>query len=198
MYGKTLSILTAERTALNFIAYLSGIASITNEFVRNAAEIGNTVILDTRKTLPGYRSLAKAAVRAGGGTNHRMGLYDMVMIKDNHIDASGSITAAVERIKSKYGAKYKIETECRTIAEVKEAINAGTDIIMLDNMEPETVKQAVKLRSGDVRFESSGDMDLEKIGRYAGLGVDFLSVGRLTHSVVSFNFSLRIKLNAKG
>jgi nicotinate-nucleotide pyrophosphorylase (carboxylating) len=188
--GKTLSILTAERIALNFIGYLSGIATVTHEF--SSLQRGKTRILDTRKTLPGYRELAKYAVSVGGGTNHRMGLYDMVMIKDNHIDAAGSIQRAVSLVREKWGTEFRIEVECRTADEVREALKAGADIIMLDNMDPETAATCLKLGDGKAAFEASGDMSLEKIAPYMEIGLDYISVGKLTHSVKNFDFSLKI------
>jgi nicotinate-nucleotide pyrophosphorylase (carboxylating) len=150
----------------------------------------NCIILDTRKTLPGYRYLSKYAVKMGGGENHRMGLFDMIMIKDNHIDAAGSITNAVNRVRESWKKKYRIEVECRTIKEVIEALGLGVDVIMLDNMTEELTLEALKMRVGDIKFEASGNMDLKKIGRYSPLGVDYISIGRLTHSVKAFDFSL--------
>ena len=188
--GRTVSVLSGERISINFLGYLSGIATAARACVREAEKAGKTVILDTRKTLPAYRRLAKYAVKTGGASNHRMGLYDMVLIKDNHIDAAGSITEAVSRIRKAYGKRFKVEVECRTPFEVHEAIDAGVDIIMLDNMTEDAVKESLALRRGNVLFEVSGNMDLSKIGRYAALGVDFISIGKLTHSVTSFDFSL--------
>jgi nicotinate-nucleotide pyrophosphorylase (carboxylating) len=198
MSGKILSLLTAERSALNFISYLSGIASKTRRLV--AAAAGKTTILDTRKTLPGYRKLAKYAVGVGGGGNHRMGLYDMVMIKDNHIDAAGSITEAVGRVRAEWGDRFRIEVECRTLEEVREALDLKVDVVMLDNMSPETAAEAVALQrergkdgtEAKVLFEISGNMDEEKIRTYSPLGVDYISVGGLTHSVEAFDFSMTI------
>ena len=187
--GTIQSILTGERTALNFISYLSGIATETHRYVETAAS-GKALILDTRKTLPGYRELAKYAVTAGQGKNHRMGLYDMVMIKDNHIDAAGSITAAVGKVREKWGSRFTIEVECRTRKDVEEALACGVEIIMLDNMSEEQVRSAVELKTGKAAFESSGDMDIDKVKRYSTLGVDYISVGKLTHSVKAHNFSL--------
>ena len=191
--GKTLAVLSAERIALNFLGYLSGIATATHAFV--TARGGTTRILDTRKTLPGYRELAKYAVRVGGGRNHRMGLFDMVMIKDNHIDAAGSITRAVDLVRRHWGDRFQVEIECRNASEVREALDAGVDIIMLDNMSPAEAAEALALRQGEVLFEGSGDMSLEKIGAYMEIGLDFISVGRLTHSVRNFDFSLKIAGN---
>jgi nicotinate-nucleotide pyrophosphorylase (carboxylating) len=192
IHGKTRSILEAERTGINFLSFLSGIATETDKFVSAAEESGRAVILDTRKTLPAYRSLSKYAVTVGGGRNHRIGLYDMVMIKDNHIDAAGSITAAVQKVRDKWDTSYAIEVECRTLDEVKEAVRLYVDVVMLDNMSPEMTVEAVKLGQGDIQFEASGNMDLEKIRLYSSTGVDFLSVGKLTHSVKAFDFSLKI------
>ena len=188
--GKTLSILQAERIALNFLGYLSGIATVTRQFKN--LEKGHTRILDTRKTLPGYRSLAKYAVAVGGGKNHRMGLYDMVMIKDNHIDAAGSISRAVEMVKQRWNGSFKIEVECRNSKEVMEAIAAGADIVMLDNMNPGEAFECIKLRQEGVAFEASGDMSLQKIPDYMEIGLDYISIGKLTHSVQNFDFSLKI------
>jgi len=191
--GATKSILIGERTALNFLGYLSGIATITHRMVLAAKEKGKASILDTRKTLPGYRALAKYAVRVGGGRNHRFGLYDMVLIKDNHIDAVGSLSEAVKRVRTRWGREFLVEVECRTMEDVREAVEAGVDRILLDNMDPETTQAAVHWVAGRVPLESSGDMTLERVGTYAATGVDFISVGRITHSVPSFNFSLQVE-----
>lgn len=188
--GPTRSILEAERTAINFLSFLSGIASETASHVKVASEKGHSIILDTRKTLPGYRYLSKYAVKMGGGQNHRMGLFDMVMIKDNHQDMAGSITKAVERIRDRWGSQYKIEVECRNVEEVKEALSTGVDVIMLDNMSEEKTSEALTFREGNVKFEASGNMDLERIAKYSPLGVDYISLGCLTHSVKAFDFSL--------
>mgnify|MGYP005853398017 FL=1 len=189
--GPTKSILVGERTALNFLGYLSGIATLTHRMVLAAKEKGKASILDTRKTLPGYRALAKYAVRVGGGQNHRFGLYDMVLIKDNHIDVVGSLSEAVKRVRTCW--EFLIEVECRTLEDVKEAVEAEVDRILLDNMDPETTRMAVEWVAGRVSLESSGDMTLERVGAYAATGVDFISVGRITHSAPSFNFSLQIE-----
>ena len=191
--GKTKSILIAERTALNFLGYLSGIATVTHRMVLAAKEEGSAVILDTRKTLPGYRALSKYAVRVGGGRNHRYGLYDMILIKDNHIDAVGSLSEAVNRVRARWGREFLIEIECRTLEDVKEAVEAGVDRILLDNMDVHTTRTAVQWVARRVPLESSGDMSLERVGVYAKTGVDFISVGRITHSVPSFNFSLQVE-----
>lgn len=191
--GRTRSILEAERTAINFLSFLSGIATAAAEYVQAAGERGRAVVLDTRKTLPGYRSLSKYAVRVGGGSNHRMGLYDMVLIKDNHIDAAGGIPRAVERARSRWGRQFRIEVECRTVDEVRQAVEAGADIVMLDNMDYENARKALDLRARGVRFEASGGISLDTAGAWSALGVDYLSVGRLTHSVKAFDFSLTIR-----
>ena len=199
--GPVASILAGERVAINFLSFLSGIASGTKRFVEAAAASGCAAILDTRKTLPGYRMLSKYAVRAGGGRNHRNGLYDMVLIKDNHIDFSGSITRAVERVRSRWGGEYRIEVECRTLEEVKEALACAVDVIMLDNMGEESVREAVSLKKSTgrmenpgVEFEASGNIDLEAAGVMSGTGVDYISVGSLTHSAKCFDFSLKTEL----
>lgn len=198
LQGKVKSVLTGERTALNFLGYLSGIATETGRYAETASKKGRGVILDTRKTLPGYRELAKYAVRTGGGKNHRIGLWDMVLIKDNHIDAAGSISEAVKRVRQKWGGRFKIEVECRTLADVDEAIENEVEIIMLDNMNSDEVKRAVSRKQGEVRFESSGNMDLEKTGVHSAAGVDYISVGSLTHSVRNFDFSMTIDKGNSG
>ncbi|MBN2533122.1 MAG: carboxylating nicotinate-nucleotide diphosphorylase [Spirochaetales bacterium] len=190
--GRVYSILKAERTALNFLSLLSGIATRTNSFVKAAREKGKACILDTRKTIPGYRALSKYAVRMGGGTNHRMGLYDMVLIKDNHIDAAGGITEAVKRLKAKWDRRFRIEVECRTIEDVKEALACGVDVIMLDNMTDERITEAVRETGGRVKMEVSGQMDIERIKQISDSGIDYISVGKLTKSVDAFDFSLDI------
>lgn len=191
--GRTRSLLSGERTAINFLAFLSGIATGTRAYVEAARGRGKAVILDTRKTLPGYRKLSKYAVVVGGGRNHRMGLFDMVLIKDNHIDAAGSLTGAVDRVRDRWKDRFRIEVECRTLDEVREAMKAGVDVIMLDNMDSGTAAQAVALGDGKVLFESSGDMTPERVAEYAPTGVDFISVGKLTHSVKAFDFSMLIE-----
>lgn len=195
--GKTVSILKGERTAINFLSFLSGIATKTNRFTKAAKEAGHAIILDTRKTIPGYRELSKYAVEIGGGKNHRMGLYDMILIKDNHIAAAGTISLAVQKARAKWGGKYKIEIECGTLSEVEEAIENNVDIIMLDNMNVEETKAAVALPHKGIVFEASGNMDLEKVKRYSAAGVDCISVGELTHSIRAFDFSLKIPKETK-
>ncbi len=187
--GSVVSILKAERTALNFISHLSAISTKTSAFVKRAE--GKVIILDTRKTLPGYRELEKYAVKCGGGENHRMGLYDMVMIKDNHSDAAGGITAAVERVKKKWGDKYKIEVETRNLDEVKEALKCGAGRIMLDNMSDTDMEEAVEFIAGRAETEASGNMNLQRIKSTSLTGVDYISFGDLTNSVKAFDFSLK-------
>lgn len=190
--GRVVSLLSAERVALNFLSLLSGIATRTSAFARAASESGKAVILDTRKTIPGFRKLSKYAVKTGGGTNHRMGLYDMVMIKDNHIDAAGSITGAVTLVREKWGDRFRIEVECRTLEDVEEAAALGVEVVMLDNMTKETMEQAVKLAAGRVKLEASGNMDLEKVKQLSSIGIDYISIGMLTKSVEAFDFSMRM------
>lgn len=187
--GKVSSILKGERIGLNFISHLSGIASKTALFVKESKN--KIKILDTRKTLPGYRMLQKYAVYCGGGMNHRIGLYDMVLIKDNHIDASGSITDAINKVRLKWKNKFKIEVETRNLNEVKEALTAQADIIMLDNMDIKTMKQAVKLINGKAKSEVSGNVNLKRIKEITTTGADYVSIGELTHSVKIFDFSLK-------
>ncbi|MBF0411907.1 MAG: carboxylating nicotinate-nucleotide diphosphorylase [Desulfamplus sp.] len=191
--GSINTLLKGERVALNFISHLSGIATEVRKWTDLISSISNnkTKILDTRKTLPGWRQLQKYAVKCGGGTNHRMGLYDMVMIKDNHTDGIGSITKAVEKVRSKWGDKFKIEVETRTLQEVQEALDSNVDIIMLDNMDIGTMKEAVKIVNGKAATEASGNMTLDRIKEVAQTDVDYISVGSLTHSVTAFDFSLR-------
>ncbi len=190
--GKTVRLLKGERTALNLIQHMSGIATITNECVKET--IGtNATIADTRKTLPGLRSLQKYAVTCGGGRNHRYNLSDCAMLKDNHIDAKGGITPAVKALREKIGHTVKIEVETRTLDEVKEALSAGADIIMLDNMSNETMAEAVKIVDGKALLEASGNLTKERLRSVAELGVDILSIGALTHSVTAFDISMRMK-----
>ncbi len=193
--GRTSALLSAERAALNFISFLSGIATGTKRLVDAALQHGKAQILDTRKTLPGYRALSKYAVKMGGGVNHRMGLYDMVIIKDNHIDLAGSLNEAVDKVRGKWKDRFRIEVECRTLEDVKAALEAGADIIMLDNMAEDKVREAVQLvrsRPGkSIQIEASGNMDMEKVKTMSAAGVDFISVGKITHSVRGFDFSLK-------
>ena len=190
--GRTVKLLKGERTALNLIQHMSGIATLTNECVKQT-EGTKATIADTRKTLPGLRSLQKYAVTCGGGRNHRYNLSDCAMLKDNHIDAKGGITAAVMALREKIGHTVKIEVETRTLSEVEEAVSVGADIIMLDNMDNETMKQAVEIVGGKALLEASGNLTKERIKSVAELGIDILSIGALTHSVTAFDISMKIK-----
>lgn len=185
-------ILTGERVALNCLQHLSGIATLTAQFVQ-AVQGTKAVILDTRKTMPGWRSLEKYAVRMGGGQNHRIGLYDMVMIKDNHIDAAGGITAAVQAVRSYlHGELLPIEVEVKNLEELLEALPLKLDRILLDNMTTEQMREAVVVTAGRVPLEASGNMSLERVAAVAATGVDFISVGALTHSAPALDLSMRI------
>ena len=185
--GPTASLLTAERTALNFLGRMSGIASLTNQFVQAVAGT-RAVILDTRKTAPGLRAVDKLAVARGGGQNHRIGLYDMILIKDNHIDYAGSITEAVRRA-GQADSGLEIEVEARTLEDVREALRNDVGRILLDNMTPEMMAEAVKLTAGRAKLEASGNVNLETVRRFAETGVDYISVGALTHSARVFDVS---------
>ena len=188
--GPLRGILTAERTALNFLTHLSGIATLTARFVDVVAPY-RAVILDTRKTTPGWRILEKYAVRCGGGRNHRMGLYDMVLIKDNHIAACGSLAEAVRRVRAA-GISLPIEVEVRTLAELEEALSLGVDRILLDNMDIPTLRKAIARAKGKVELEASGGVGLENAAEIAACGVDYISIGALTHSAPALDFSLEI------
>lgn len=190
--GSYRALLTGERLALNFLQRMSGIATMTANFA-TALKGTRTSLLDTRKTVPGLRLLDKYAVKMGGGTNHRIGLYDMVLIKDNHIKVAGGITNAVTRIKNQVAKGIKIEVETTTIEEVKEALSAGVDIIMLDNMSNETMAQCVKMINKKAKVEASGNMTLERMKEVAATGVDYISIGALTHSVSALDISMNIE-----
>lgn len=192
MYGSTKTLLKGERTALNILQHMSGIATATNKCVK-LVEGTNAHITDTRKTLPGLRRLQKYAVTVGGGKNHRYNLSDGAMLKDNHIDAYGGITPAISALREKIGHMVKIEVEVRTIDELKEALAAGADIIMLDNMSCDMMKEAVAITSGKVPLEASGNITSENIRQVAETGVDIISLGALTHSVKCFDISMRIE-----
>ena len=189
--GRTIYLLKGERTALNLLQHMSGIATLTNECVKQI-EGTDATIADTRKTLPGLRSLQKYAVTCGGGKNHRYNLSDCAMLKDNHIDAKGGITLAVKALREKIGHTVKIEVETRTLEEVKEALSAGADIIMLDNMDNDTMAEAVKIVDKKALLEASGNLTPERLRSVALLGVDILSIGALTHSVTAFDISMRM------
>lgn len=189
--GPTKNLLKGERTSLNLLQHMSGIATMTAEAVEQVKGTAATVT-DTRKTLPGLRALQKYAVTCGGGKNHRFNLSDAAMLKDNHIDACGSITKAVSTLRSKIGHTVKIEVETRNLDEVAEAIATGCEIIMLDNMDCETMKKAVEMTSGKALLEASGNITAETIRKVAETGVDIISIGALTHSVKAFDISLKI------
>jgi nicotinate-nucleotide pyrophosphorylase (carboxylating) len=187
--GKTRAILLAERTALNFLSHLSGIATLTSAWVK---EVSGTQakVRDTRKTTPGMRELEKYAVRVGGGTNHRMTLTDGALIKDNHIAAAGSVTQAIERVKKEFPGT-EIEVEVDTLEQLKEALTTGVDIILLDNMSIEETRAAVELaKKSATKLESSGGLKLENAKAYASTGVDYLAVGALTHSAPVLDIGL--------
>jgi len=189
--GNAKFLLAGERIALNILQRLSGIATFTGQFVKKVEDLP-VKILDTRKTTPGLRFLEKYAVRVGGGHNHRFALYDAVLIKDNHIKIVGSVKEAV--LKAKKSCIYqKIEVEVKSIKELEEAISAGADIVMLDNMDIETMKEAVKISKGRVLLEASGGVNLDNIREVALSGVDFISIGALTHSAKAVDISMKIK-----
>jgi len=187
MEGPARGLLTAERTALNLLQLLSGIATLTRQYAQRIAGSGCT-LLDTRKTIPGLRRLSKYATRCGGARNHRMGLYDGVLIKDNHIAVCGGVAEAVGRAKA--AGLPNIEVECDTLAQVDAAVAAGADIILLDNMAPATLRQAVAQVAGRAKTEASGGVTLDTIAAIAATGVDFVSVGRITQSAAAVDIGL--------
>jgi nicotinate-nucleotide pyrophosphorylase (carboxylating) len=188
--GPAQAVLSGERVALNFLQYLSGIATQTHQLVEKVAGTGLQIV-DTRKTAPGMRILSKWAVKMGGGGNHRMNLSDGILIKDNHIKAAGGIIPAVKAARAHAPRTLKIEVETETLDQVKEALEAGADIIMLDNMELSTMKQAVKIIDGRALTEASGNMDRKDLAEVAATGVDMVSIGALTHTVKALDISLR-------
>jgi nicotinate-nucleotide pyrophosphorylase (carboxylating) len=191
--GATRSILTAERTALNFLQRMSGIATLTRHYVE-AVRGTHAMILDTRKTAPGLRELDKWAVRLGGGKNHRMGLYDMVLIKDNHIAAAGGITAAVKTVWANQKLKLPIEVEVSTLKELKEVLTLDVDRILLDNMSPQMIRKAVELVGARIALEASGKVTLATVRKIAETGVNYISVGELTHSSRAVDISLDLAI----
>jgi len=191
IHGRLRCLLTGERTALNFLRHLSGVATLTREYVDSVSDKKVTLV-DTRKTLPGFRQLEKYAVRIGGAENHRMGLYDGVLIKDNHIAACGGIAKAVDAMRRRAHHLLKIEVEVSTQAEVKEALCAGVDIIMLDNMKLEEIEAAVEEAGGKAVLEISGNVTKAELGRLAETGVDLISIGALTHSARSVDISMQV------
>lgn len=189
LVGSFSSILQGERTALNFLQHLSGIATATRRAV-DEVDGWAVKIVDTRKTLPGWRMLQKYAVRVGGGQNHRFGLYDAVMLKDNHLAALGSLTKAVERVRAEVGHMVKVEVECESFEQVREAVSCGVDVIMLDNMGINEMREAVKYIDGRAIVEASGGMKEGRLHEVAETGVDLISLGALTNSVKALDFSL--------
>ncbi len=190
--GSARSILAAERVALNFISHLSGVASMTASYVK-AIEGTKAKICCTRKTMPGLRSLQKYAVLAGGGANHRFGLDDAILIKDNHIAIAGGIKAALDNAQNHTGHMMKIEIEVDTLAQLEEVLkHGGADVVMLDNMDVSTLEKAIQIIDGKLVTEASGGITLENVAEIAGTGVDFISIGALTHSVVSLDIGLDI------
>ncbi len=190
--GETRGLLVCERIILNFMQRLCGIATAARRFAEAAAP---TRVLDTRKTLPGYRELDKYAVAAGGGENHRMGLHDRVLVKDNHAAASGSVRAAVDRAAARFGRSLLIEAEVRTLAELESLLDAPVDIIMLDNMDDKTLKAAVaraRAIAPGIKLEASGNLDLARVRKLRNIGLDYFSVGEITHSVKALDLSLKI------
>ena len=193
--GKSYSILSAERIALNFLQRLSGIATITKKYVE-AVKGTNAKILDTRKTTPGWRALEKMAVKSGGGLNHRMGLFDMAMLKDNHLTNESDPRSLQQKINvfKKQHPEIRLELEADTLEQVNEFIKMeGVDVILLDNMALTEISEAVSLRRGEIKFEASGGINLDTVVQYAEAGVDFISVGALTHSAVSVDLSLELE-----
>jgi len=188
--GRARAVFSGERTALNFLGRMSGIATLTRQFV-DAIAGTKVVILVTRKTGPGLRAIDKLAVRHGGGQNHRFGLYDMVLIKDNHIDYAGSLSEAIRRIQAS-GTSLDIEVEARTIDEVQEALDLGIKRILLDNMSVVELQNAVAMSAGKAKLEASGNVTLDNVREIAEAGVDFISIGALTHSAKAFDVSLRL------
>lgn len=192
--GTYRDLLTSERLMLNFLQRMSGIATATRQMVDLIAGT-KAQLLDTRKTVPGHRLTDKLAVKHGGGTNHRMGLYDMAMIKDNHIKAAGGISKAIKQVKATLPISVKVEVETTNLDEVKEALQGGADIIMLDNMSSEMMKEAVALIGNNAATEASGNITHERIREVAETGVDFISVGALTHSVRALDMSMNFEVS---
>jgi nicotinate-nucleotide pyrophosphorylase (carboxylating) len=187
--GSVRGLLTGERTALNFLAHLSGVATLTRKFVDQVKDLG-TKILGTRKTTPLWRSLERAAIRHGGGFDHRFGLFDQILIKDNHIDAAGGIREAIRAAKSQNALNLLLEVEARNLDEVRDALEESPDIILLDNMSVEDIRQAVSICDGIVESEASGGITLENVRAVAETGVNRISIGALTHSAPSIDFTM--------
>jgi nicotinate-nucleotide pyrophosphorylase (carboxylating) len=191
--GPARAILTAERTAINLLQRMSAVATLTSRYVEKVRGT-KAVILDTRKTMPGLRVLDKYAVKTGGGRNHRMRLDDAILIKDNHIALAGSVTEALKRAQAGNRETLPLEIECDTLAQVREALAAGAKSILLDNMDPATLREAVSLAGGRATLEASGNVNLETVRAIAESGVDFISVGKLTHSAPSVDIGLDIAM----
>jgi nicotinate-nucleotide pyrophosphorylase (carboxylating) len=192
--GLARSILKAERVALNFLQHLCGIATLTREFI-NAIGTGSTKILDTRKTTPGLRALEKAAVVAGGGVNHRFGLYDMVLIKDNHLAALGGLSSLADRIRNlrQERPNIRIEVEADDLEQARAFVEIdGIDVILLDNMTPAQIREALALRRNNIKFEASGGITLKNVKRMAGTGVDYISIGALTNAARAIDIGLEM------
>jgi len=189
--GQTRALLAGERTALNFLMRLSGIATLTSRFVAQLAGT-SCQLLDTRKTTPGFRRLEKHAVRCGGGRNHRMGLFDAAMVKDTHIAACGSLSAAVAKVRQQWGEAVPLVVECATLAQVEEALACGVPHLLLDNMDLATLREAVRLARGRAVLEASGGVDLANVREVALTGVDYVSVGAITHSAPALDCSMEV------
>lgn len=194
--GKAQSLLTAERTVLNFLQRLCGVATVSRRYAEAVGDSGKTQILDTRKTTPGWRNLEKYAVAIGGATNHRIGLFDRIMIKDNHREIAGfegndGITRSVKRARERY-PQLEVQVEADTLEQLREAVEAGADYVLLDNMTDIEMAEAVKIASGKTKLEASGGITLPRIAEIAKLGVDFISAGALTHSVKASDISLDV------
>ena len=189
--GPGIALLAVERSMLNFLGRMSGIATLTQKFVQAVIRT-NAIILDTRKTAPGLRYLDKYAVRTGGGQNHRKGLFDMIMIKDNHIDGAGSLTEAVNRVRQKFGQKYQIEVEVKNLEELQTALSLNVDRILLDNMDLDMMRQAVSLTAKKIPLEASGNVTLSTVAAIAATGVNYISSGSLTHSSTVLDISMRL------
>ena len=196
--GPARAVLTGERTALNFLQRLSGIATLTRKFV-DAVAGTRARILDTRKTTPAWRALEKAAVRAGGGENHRFGLFDLVLIKENHAAVAGGVTEAIRRVQDANNKGLRVEVEIHDLTDLRSALDARVDRVLLDNMSLEQIAEAVKLvrkRAAGIEIEASGNMTLERVRAVAEAGVDFISVGAITHSATALDLSLRFQADA--
>ncbi|MGH8867377.1 MAG: carboxylating nicotinate-nucleotide diphosphorylase [Actinomycetes bacterium] len=194
--ARTRALLTAERTALNLLTHLSGVATLTRQWVDAVAGTG-AEIRDTRKTLPGLRALEKYAVRCGGGTNHRMGLWDAALVKDNHVVAAGGVAEAFRAVRAA-DAALPVEVECDTVAQVAEAVDAGADLVLCDNMPPERLAEAVAVTAGRARLEASGALSLAVARQVAETGVDYLAVGALTHSAPALDIGLDLDARPPG